>query len=193
MFRFTPAAAGRELRRRDPPQRAGNEGLAAPRRRQRREPPRRLHRDSGEPGPVPGIRPSRSRSWAPCCPNPGMYDFVFDTPTGAKPGAFEFRFWINDTSPPSIRLLHHNVKIGTADPASPSTTRARGRPTLIPREGRRKAGTPDVCRMGCSCCGPRAFSPGSKPCSSRRRITRKRRTWRTSARCSRTRASSTRG
>jgi subtilisin family serine protease len=45
-------------------------------------------------------------------PDPGTYEFVFDTPTGAKPGAFEFRFWINDTSPPSIRILHHNVKIG---------------------------------------------------------------------------------
>ena len=30
---------------------------------------------------------------------------AFDTPTGAKPGAFRFRFWVNDTSPPSIRLL----------------------------------------------------------------------------------------
>ncbi len=38
-------------------------------------------------------------------PDPGTYDFVFDTPTGAKPGAFRFRFWVNDTSPPSIRLL----------------------------------------------------------------------------------------
>jgi hypothetical protein len=45
-------------------------------------------------------------------PDPGTYEFVFDTPTGAKPGAFAFRFWINDTSPPSIRILHHNVKIG---------------------------------------------------------------------------------
>jgi subtilisin family serine protease len=38
-------------------------------------------------------------------PDPGSYDFVFDTPTGARPGAFRFRFWVNDTSPPSIRLL----------------------------------------------------------------------------------------
>jgi hypothetical protein len=45
-------------------------------------------------------------------PDPGTYEFAFDTPTGAKPGAFAFRFWINDTSPPSIRILHHNVKIG---------------------------------------------------------------------------------
>jgi subtilisin family serine protease len=38
-------------------------------------------------------------------PDPGIYDFVFDTPTGKKPGAFRFRFWIDDTTPPSIRLL----------------------------------------------------------------------------------------
>jgi len=45
-------------------------------------------------------------------PDPGTYDFVFDTPTGAKPGAFTFRFWIDDTSPPSIRLLGHRHTIG---------------------------------------------------------------------------------
>ena len=38
-------------------------------------------------------------------PKPGAYDFVFDTPAGAAPGAFTFRFWINDTTPPRIRLL----------------------------------------------------------------------------------------
>ena len=45
-------------------------------------------------------------------PDPGKYEFVFDTPTGAKPGAFTFRFWVNDTSPPSIRILHHKDTIG---------------------------------------------------------------------------------
>jgi subtilisin family serine protease len=38
-------------------------------------------------------------------PKPGAYDLVFDTPAGAKPGAFTFRFWINDTRPPRVRLL----------------------------------------------------------------------------------------
>jgi subtilisin family serine protease len=42
-------------------------------------------------------------------PTPGTYDFVFDTPTGAKPGAFTFRFWIDDTRPPSVRLLTPTV------------------------------------------------------------------------------------
>ncbi len=45
-------------------------------------------------------------------PDPGTYDFVFDTPTGAKPGAFRFRFWVNDTSPPTIRLLGRKHVIG---------------------------------------------------------------------------------
>jgi subtilisin family serine protease len=45
-------------------------------------------------------------------PAPGHYDFVFDTPTGAKPGRFVFRFWINDTTPPSIRLLRETVTAG---------------------------------------------------------------------------------
>ncbi|HKC78264.1 MAG TPA: S8 family serine peptidase, partial [Gaiellaceae bacterium] len=45
-------------------------------------------------------------------PGPGRYEFVFDTPTGATPGAFRFRFWINDTTPPSIRLLEGTVPAG---------------------------------------------------------------------------------
>jgi subtilisin family serine protease len=45
-------------------------------------------------------------------PNPGTYEFVFDTPTHAKPGAFAFRFWVNDTAPPSIRRLERKDVIG---------------------------------------------------------------------------------
>jgi subtilisin family serine protease len=45
-------------------------------------------------------------------PDPGTYEFVFDTPTGARPGAFRFRFWVNDTSPPTIRLLGRKHVIG---------------------------------------------------------------------------------
>jgi hypothetical protein len=45
-------------------------------------------------------------------PNPGTYEFVFDTPTGKKSGPFTFRFWVDDTSPPSIRLLDHKATIG---------------------------------------------------------------------------------
>jgi subtilisin family serine protease len=45
-------------------------------------------------------------------PDPGTYDFVFDTPTGKKPGEFRFRFWVNDTTPPSIRLLARTALVG---------------------------------------------------------------------------------
>jgi subtilisin family serine protease len=45
-------------------------------------------------------------------PDPGTYDFVFDTPTRAKPGAFTFRFWVNDTTPPSIRPLARTTVVG---------------------------------------------------------------------------------
>jgi hypothetical protein len=40
---------------------------------------------------------------------PGSYDFVFDTPTRGKPGPFTFRVWVNDTTPPRIRLLARTV------------------------------------------------------------------------------------
>ena len=35
-------------------------------------------------------------------PAPGSYDFVFDTPAGARPGKFTFRVWVNDVTPPSV-------------------------------------------------------------------------------------------
>jgi hypothetical protein len=38
-------------------------------------------------------------------PEPGAYDLVFDTRSRAVAGPFTFRFWVNDTSPPSARLL----------------------------------------------------------------------------------------
>jgi subtilisin family serine protease len=38
-------------------------------------------------------------------PAPGVYDVVFDTPRGARSGAFRFRFWQGDVQPPSVRLL----------------------------------------------------------------------------------------
>jgi subtilisin family serine protease len=43
-------------------------------------------------------------------PAPGTYDVVFDTPAGAKPGKFTFRFWVNDVAPPSVRLLTRTVR-----------------------------------------------------------------------------------
>jgi len=46
-------------------------------------------------------------------PVPGVYDFVFDTRSGGRPGAFTFRFWINDTTPPGVRLIARSVGRGS--------------------------------------------------------------------------------
>ena len=54
------------------------------------------------PEPTAGaIRPAR-----------GSYDVVFDTPSRAVSGRFTFRFWINDTTPPRIRLLTPTLSAG---------------------------------------------------------------------------------
>ena len=47
-------------------------------------------------------------------PTPGAYDLVFDTPAGARPGSFTFRFWVNDTTPPTVRALQRSVRRGGA-------------------------------------------------------------------------------
>jgi hypothetical protein len=38
-------------------------------------------------------------------PAPGDYDIVFDSGTVAGAGAFAFRFWIGDTTPPRLKLI----------------------------------------------------------------------------------------
>jgi subtilisin family serine protease len=49
----------------------------------------------GAPRPVAGaIRPGA-----------GTYDVVFDTTAGARTGPYTFRFWVNDVTPPSVKLL----------------------------------------------------------------------------------------
>ena len=58
--------------------------------------------DFGDPAPVVGA----------VLPMPGVYDFVFDTPTGRTPGGFTFRFWVNDTTPPTITLRTRKVSVG---------------------------------------------------------------------------------
>ncbi|MFN2628807.1 MAG: hypothetical protein ABR569_09260, partial [Gaiellaceae bacterium] len=37
-------------------------------------------------------------------PTPRAYDFVFDTPTKGQAGRYRFRFWINDVTPPAVRI-----------------------------------------------------------------------------------------
>ena len=45
-------------------------------------------------------------------PTPGSYDFVFDTPAAGKTGRFTFRLWVDDVTPPTIRLLTPSVTSG---------------------------------------------------------------------------------
>jgi len=45
-------------------------------------------------------------------PAPGSFDLVFDTPSRASAGRFAFRFWIDDVTPPRIRLLDHSARAG---------------------------------------------------------------------------------
>jgi subtilisin family serine protease len=46
-------------------------------------------------------------------PTAGAYDVVFDGPSLGTAGAFRFRFWINDTKPPLLRLASLQVVHGT--------------------------------------------------------------------------------
>lgn len=43
-------------------------------------------------------------------PLAGSYDIVFDSATAAGAGAFSFRFWVDDTKPPSLRLTQARVR-----------------------------------------------------------------------------------
>jgi hypothetical protein len=41
-------------------------------------------------------------------PAAGTYNVVFDTRSSAQRGPFAFRYWVNDVTPPSLRLGHSN-------------------------------------------------------------------------------------
>jgi subtilisin family serine protease len=45
-------------------------------------------------------------------PAPGAYDLVFDTSSRRAAGRFTFRFWVDDTRPPAVRLLTRAVARG---------------------------------------------------------------------------------
>jgi subtilisin family serine protease len=45
-------------------------------------------------------------------PAPGAYSIVFDSPSRATAGRFSFRFWLDDTRPPTLRLLTRRVTSG---------------------------------------------------------------------------------
>jgi subtilisin family serine protease len=44
-------------------------------------------------------------------PAPGSYDVVFDT-TSTTPAAFTFRFWVDDVTPPTVKLLSPTARRG---------------------------------------------------------------------------------
>ena len=46
-------------------------------------------------------------------PAPGAYDLVFDTGSRRVAGPFTFRYWVNDTTPPSARLLTRTPRSGS--------------------------------------------------------------------------------
>jgi hypothetical protein len=50
-------------------------------------------------------------------PAPGTYEIVFDTHSSERAGPFTFRFWMNDTSPPRIRILSTSgaITVSVAD------------------------------------------------------------------------------
>jgi hypothetical protein len=45
-------------------------------------------------------------------PGTGTYHVVFDSPTRAGAGPFTFRFWVDDTTPPRVRLVTSTVRAG---------------------------------------------------------------------------------
>ena len=47
-------------------------------------------------------------------PAAGRYDVVFDSPSAARAGAFSFRYWVNDVTPPVVRLRARTVRRGSA-------------------------------------------------------------------------------
>ncbi|HSF60650.1 MAG TPA: S8 family serine peptidase [Gaiellaceae bacterium] len=45
-------------------------------------------------------------------PRPGEYELVFDSARRADAGRFSFRFWVNDVTPPTLRVASHVVRAG---------------------------------------------------------------------------------
>ena len=72
-------------------------------------------------------------------PLAGAYDVVFDSPTAAGAGSFTFRYWVNDTTPPTLTLLQPRVSRGTPLVVRVDRCRLGRRPR--DRQGRRVDGT----------------------------------------------------
>jgi hypothetical protein len=46
-------------------------------------------------------------------PKPGIYHVVFDSPSAGSAGAFRFRFWVNDVTPPTATIVSRTVRAGS--------------------------------------------------------------------------------
>jgi hypothetical protein len=53
---------------------------------------------------------SRVRVAGALVPRPGVYGIVFDSPRASGAGRFRFRLWVNDTTPPKVKLLTRAVR-----------------------------------------------------------------------------------
>jgi hypothetical protein len=64
----------------------------------------------GEPVPIAGVD----------VPATGPYDIVFDTRSAAQAGPFTFRYWVNDVTPPKVRVTvqQHAIVIAATDAGS---------------------------------------------------------------------------
>ena len=54
-------------------------------------------------------------------PAKGYYDLVFDTTSASQAGPFSFRYWVNDTTPPKLKLLkstHSAIHVSATDAGS---------------------------------------------------------------------------
>lgn len=76
------------------------------------------NRLTGMPGLPVDLNPYRNQFGSPTPvagavrPTPGLYDLVFDTQSALKAGSFAFRYWVNDVTPPTVRLLTTSLKSG---------------------------------------------------------------------------------
>ncbi len=51
-------------------------------------------------------------------PSPGTYEIVFDTRSAARSGPFTFRYWMNDVTPPRLRIVstrHDRITVSVTD------------------------------------------------------------------------------
>jgi hypothetical protein len=85
----------------------------------------------GEPIPVAGVD----------VPASGPYDIVFDTRSAAQAGPFSFRYWVNDVTPPKLRVSvkGRTILVSATDAGSgvdPSTFVVKVNGRVVPTHGK---------------------------------------------------------